>query len=56
MSGKIDHRATAAIKAYSGPTLSVYGDVKSLTASGTSGGKEGGTRPVCDGNLNKRPC
>lgn len=56
MSRMFGDRARGPGKAYSRPTLTVYGDVKTLTASGTSGGKEGGVLPACDGNLDKRPC
>jgi hypothetical protein len=56
MSCITDDPATGTMKAYSRPKLSVYGDVKGLTASGSAGGKEGGTTPICDGNTAKRPC
>lgn len=56
MPGTMVDPIKCAIGTYSRPILKVYGDVKTLTASGTSGGKEGGTPTTCDGNLAKRPC
>jgi len=41
---------------YEAPKLTVYGDARTLTASGTRGLQEGGTSPACSNNPNRRPC
>lgn len=42
---------------YASPTVKVYGDVKTLTASGTGTSSENGTTPVCNPpNNTKKPC
>lgn len=56
MSGTVADRARGTVKAYARPTLTVYGDVKKLTASGTSGIAENGNTPNCSGHLDRRPC
>jgi hypothetical protein len=47
---------TGTTQPYARPVLQVYGDVKMLTASGTSGGSETGNQPTCSINTAKRPC
>lgn len=42
--------------AYSPPMLTIYGNVKVLTASGTSGVPENGNQPNCSTGPTKRPC
>ena len=41
---------------YTPPTLKVYGAVKALTASGTSGVAENGNQPNCSTNAARKPC
>ena len=42
--------------AYKAPRLTIYGDARALTASGTGATAENGTQPSCVGNLGKKPC
>ena len=41
---------------YSAPTLAIYGDVQTLTASGTGSTAENGTQPSCTPQSTRKPC
>lgn len=41
---------------YSAPVLTVYGDAKLLTVSGTTGVAENGNQPNCSTSATKKPC
>jgi hypothetical protein len=43
-------------KKYSTPRLTIYGEAKKLTASGTGGTTETGSQPSCQNNINRRAC
>lgn len=42
--------------AYSAPVLQIYGEVKTLTASGTGTDAENGNQPNCSTNSTRKPC
>lgn len=41
---------------YSSPLLRIYGQVKTLTASGTGTIAENGNQPNCSTNTGRKPC
>jgi len=56
MPNSMFHLTKTELGSYSPPRLTIYGDVKALTASGTSGISENGNPPTCATNAARRPC